>query len=1094
MSQADPSRLRELFDRAAALPVDAREAWLAKVCPGDPELVRRVLGMLTGADDERFLAAPTGGAEPAGDPAGGHPADPPTAAVQEGPGSWIGPYRLLQQIGEGGFGIVFLAEQQKPVQRRVALKVVKLGMDTRQVIARFEQERQALALMDHPNIARVFDAGATATGRPYFVMELVKGAPIVEYCDQNQLTIDERLRLFAQVCQAVQHAHGKGVIHRDLKPANVLVGTLDGRPSAKVIDFGIAKATAQRLTEQTLFTEHQQVIGTLQYMSPEQAEGSLDIDTRTDVYSLGVLLYELLTGSTPFDKETIQGAMFGELRRLICETDPPRPSTRLSESRDALAGIAARRRIEPKRLGLLLRGDLDWIVMRALDKDRARRYGTASDLASDIQRHLRGDAVEAVPPSAAYRLRKLVRRHRGAVVVAAVLTGSVVIAAVGFAWLWQLAVAAEGQSQQRAAELARVVDFQDRMLAQVDAHRAGRALVDDVVQRLAKALAADAAAAADGTAKVATFETLWQRVNATDAARALIDRTILSPAVAAIEAQFADQPLVAARLRQTLASRYDDLGLPEAALPLLSSAVATQRQQLGSEHDDTLASLAQLAQLLRELGRLDEAEPISLEVLATNQRRHGDDARATLVAVADVGLLRFVQGRPNEAEPLLRDGLQRMRRHLGNGDADTITAASNLGSLLSSSGRLDEAEPLLREAFDGRRALHGEDHPSTLRVANHLAVLLGDAGRHAEAEPLLQQVLAGRRRVLGEDHPDTLVSINNLGMAMRDLRRWREAEALFREALERRDRLYGPGHVETLVPQNNLGLLLTDVERHGDAEPILRQVAEQRRRLLGPEHRETLTASHNLAIALDGLGRLEEAEQLTAQILATRRRVLGDDHVHTISSINSHATYLRQLERAAAAEPLAREAVERLQRLAGENHAYTLVATANLGVVLEALLRFDEAEECYRQAIARQEVVHGVDDPSTLSSVGLLATMLGRRGRHAEAKDLLEPRLAAARIAFAGSRNGSLARLLVSLAASRAALARTKDEFAAALALLQEADGIHAVRSDVVVKERRRCLQAFVDLYTAWAGLEPEAGHAAAAAEWRTRLEQLGGG
>ena len=334
----DHLRLRRLFDQALELSPGQRPAFLAEACGGDDTLRQRLLTMLAAAEDEHFLAEPTG----AGPVAPGN-----TPAVGEGPGTRIGPYKLLQQIGEGGFGVVFLAEQEQPVTRRVALKIVKLGMDTRQVIARFEQERQALALMDHPNIARVLDAGATATGRPYFVMDLVKGEPIVEYCDKNNLTIDERLALFTQVCQAVQHAHGKGIIHRDLKSSNVLVGTQDGRPMARVIDFGIAKATSQKLTDKTLFTEHQQVIGTLQYMSPEQAAGSLDIDTRTDVYSLGVMLYELLTGSTPFDKKTIQGAMFGELQRLIRDVEPPRPSTRLSESHEALASIAACRRIEP---------------------------------------------------------------------------------------------------------------------------------------------------------------------------------------------------------------------------------------------------------------------------------------------------------------------------------------------------------------------------------------------------------------------------------------------------------------------------------------------------------------------------------------------------------------------------------------------------------------------------------------------------------------------------------------------------------------------------------------------------------------------------
>ena len=352
-------------------------------------------------------------------PAAQFPATVNMPAVQEAPGAVIGHYKLLQQVGEGGFGVVYMAEQQEPVRRKVALKVIKPGMDSRQVIARFEAERQALAMMDHQNIARVLDAGTTDSGRPYFVMELVKGVAITEYCDKNTLTPRERMELFVPVCQALQHAHQKGIIHRDIKPSNVLVCLYDGKPVPKVIDFGVAKAIEQRLTEKTMFTQHGQVIGTLEYMSPEQAEMSqLDIDTRSDVYSLGVLLYELLTGSTPITKKQLNTAGFVELLRMIREAEPEKPSTRLSHSADALPTISARRHTEPAKLGPLLRGELDWIVMKSLEKDRTRRYETANDLARDIERYLHDEPVEAGAPSVVYRTRKFVRRHRLAVFVA----------------------------------------------------------------------------------------------------------------------------------------------------------------------------------------------------------------------------------------------------------------------------------------------------------------------------------------------------------------------------------------------------------------------------------------------------------------------------------------------------------------------------------------------------------------------------------------------------------------------------------------------------------------------------------------------------
>ncbi len=889
---------RRIFDLAVSVPMERREEILDQECGSDASLRVDVEDLLLAADlPENQSEAPTM-AKPAVTPVDSEGQD-------QGPGTTIGPYKLLQLIGEGGFGSVYLAEQEEPVQRKVALKVIKLGMDTKEVIARFDAERQALALMDHPNIARVIDAGATEAGRPYFVMDLVKGDPIAQYCDKHNLNIRERLELFAQVCAAVQHAHTKGIIHRDIKPSNVLVSMVDGRPSAKVIDFGIAKATSARLTEKTLFTQDRQLIGTLEYMSPEQAEGSLDIDTRTDVYSLGVLLYELLTGFTPFDSRSLRSAGYAEMQRIIREVDPPNPSTRLSQNTDAIDAVAAKRRTEPRRLGPIIRGELDWIAMKAIEKDRTRRYETANGLAMDIRRYLDGEEVVAAPPSAAYRVGKFIQRNKGAVFSAAAVVVALLIGAAAFAWQATVArsqrdraITAENEATARADELKLVSDFQADMLAQINPTKAGDELTEDVTSKFAEALAkANPPMSEVARTNVAeSFNSQWQRVNATDVARELIDRTILEPAIETIETQFKDQPVVDAQLRQVLASQYHVLGLFDSALPLQEHALATRRKVLGEEHQDTLTSINEMGILLKGLGKLDEAEPYFREALEKRQRVLGNEHPDTLISMSGMNFLLQGQGKLAEAEPYAREVLEIQRRVLGEEDVQTLLSISNMCTVLMFQDKLEEAEPYCREALEKRRRFLGNDTGDTLISVNIMAYLFELQGKLAEAEPLRHEAVEKSRRVLGEEHPDTMIAVSNMGYLLKRQGKLDESEPYYLEALETFTRVLGEEHPYTLSTVSNVGSVFEAQGRHADAIEIL-EPAE-------PATRATFTGANarilarllmNLGRARAGLGfnpdrfAAAEANLLEAHelFLATR----GEEHEDTRESAQALADF-----------------------------------------------------------------------------------------------------------------------------------------------------------------------------------------------------------
>ena len=857
-------------------------------------------------------------------------------------GEMVGPYKLIEVIGEGGFGEVWLAERREPMVQRVAIKIIKPGMDSRAVIARFEQERQALAVMDHPNVARVFDGGVTAAGTPYFVMEHVDGEPINAFADAKRLTLRQRLELFIPVCEAVQHAHHKGLIHRDLKPSNVLVVEIEGRAVPKVIDFGIAKAIASERPASTLQTQAGVAIGTPLYMSPEQVAGETDVDTRTDVYSLGVMLYELLAGDVPFDARTMRKAAMAEIQRIIRDETPPKPSMRMAQlASDRTATVAHARSATSERITSELRSELDWIPLMALRKERDRRYESPQALADDLRRYLDGRPLRAAPDSRAYLARKFVRRNK--VPVAATAAVFVALSAGLGVALWQRgeAIRAQGAEKARADELKRVSDFQSQMLSQIDTTKAGVDLNKDVRTRFAAALEKAGVPEQERAARTDAFTRELGRVNSTDAAAALIDRTILRPAIQTIGEQFSGQPAVDAQLRHALAELYGRIGLNEAAVPLQESALATRRRVLGEEAPETIAAVGNMGVLLRELGRLAEAEPYHREAIEKSRRILGEERPEAIIAISNMGGLLRAQGKFAEAEPYYREALEKFRRVLGETDQETIRSINNMGVLLAEQGRLADAEPFYREALEKSRRVIGEDHPLTITAINNMGVLLFNQGKAEEAEILLREALEKSRRTLGEEHPDTLLAISNIGGMLLNQGRLADAEPFLRDAVEIRRRTLGDDHPDTLLASNNLGILFLDQQKFAEAEPLLREVLAQRRRTLGDEHVDTLISIGNLGSMLRDAGRLAEAEPFYREVLEKRRRVLPDDHPHTLVSIGNMGVLLGRMDNHAAAEPFLLESFAERGRVLGDKDPLTVAA---IGALVDLYTAWDKSE------------------------------------------------------------------------------------------------------------------------------------------------------
>ncbi len=709
-------------------------------------------------------------------------------------GGRIGPYKLLQKLGEGGMGSVWMAEQEKPVRRTVALKAIKPGMDSDRVLARFEAERQALALMDHPNIAKVLDAGTTENGCPYFVMELVKGVPITKFCDDQKLDIKARLELFIPICQAIQHAHQKGIIHRDIKPSNVMVALYDGRPIPKVIDFGIAKATGPKLTDKTIFTEFGSVIGTLEYMAPEQAElNALDIDTRSDVYSLGVMLYELLTGSTPLGRDTLQRAAFAEVIRRIKEEEPPRPSTRLSDSKDSLPGISAQRKTEPAKLPQSIRGDLDWIVMKALAKERDRRYETCNNFAIDLMHFLQNEPVTARPPSTVYLVQKFVRRHRAVVATAAASVLLLIGATIFSTFMYRHAEKERGVAVA-AVEEATVVRkfFQDGIIkaAQPKGQEGG----------------------------------LGRNVTVREAVDAVEPK---------IKAQFAAQPLVEAAIRHTLGTSYQLLGENGKATEQLQRAFDIRKQQLGENHADTRRTENNLDVAKAKggaiSGNIQTAQKLYQDAVAAK----GPKDRETLALQSNLAFEYQKNKQYDTAMETFVAVRDRLTETFGADDKDVLAAMNNIATVSFFLNQREVALKQFEEVLARRKAvLKPADHPDTLKSLNNVAAMYSHGQRYVDSVRLFEEALWMRMRAIGPQHPDTIETIQNFGQTVeiidgmdRETARGKKipnAEAALRRCLVVLPKKM-PDHWLIFETQSLLGWVLVDAgkDQFPEAESML---------------------------------------------------------------------------------------------------------------------------------------------------------------------------------------------------------------------------------------------------------------------------------